>query len=108
MRAVFILFILVMVFGVLLNYRFLRVLRLRHPAMWRSIGRPTLFSVGGSLMLSLPVLRMLWRKDYRQAGDPQFSHVGDFVRSYQLLLLCLYASFAFVVLIHLWRLHAVI
>ena len=108
MPAVFILFILVMVFGILLNYRFLRAMRLHHPTMWQSIGRPTLFSVGGSLMLSLPVLRLLWRRDYRQVGDPQFSRVGDFVRSYQLLLLCLYVSFALVVLIHLLRPHAII
>jgi hypothetical protein len=108
MKAVSILFILIMLCGIPLNYRFLRAMRRHHPTMWQSVGRPTLFSVGGSLMLSLPVLRMLWSKDYRQVGDPQFSRVGDFVRSYQLLLLCLYVSFALVVLMHLWRSHAVI
>ena len=108
MKALGILFILVMVFGVLLNYRFLRAMRLHHPTMWLSIGRPTLFSVGGSLMLHLPVLRMLWRKDYRQSRDPQFNRFGDFVRGYQLILLCLYISFAVFVLIRLGRLHAII
>lgn len=108
MRAVSILFIPAMVFGILLNYRFLRAVRLHHPTMWQSIGRPTLFSVGGSLMLHLSVLRMLWRKDYRQVGDPQFSRFGDLARCYQVVLFCLYISFALFMLIRLWRLYAIL
>ena len=65
MRVFSILCIIVAWVGLVLNYRFLSLLRARHLDLWRSAGEPTLWSHGGSMIESLPVLRLLWRRGYR-------------------------------------------
>ena len=87
MRVFSILCIFVALVGLGLNYRFLWLLRARQPALWRSVGQPTLWSSGGSMIYSLPVLRLLWRRDYRAVDDPSFRRLGDMVRACNLLFI---------------------
>ena len=87
MRVFSLLCIIVACGGLVLNYRFLWLLRARHPALWRSVGEPTLWSHGGSVVDSLSVLRLLWRRGYREVNDPSFRRLGDTVRACTLLFL---------------------
>ena len=93
-KALSIVVIIAAVFGTCLHYRYLRTIRLRHPATWQSLRRPTLFSVGGSLMMSLPVIRFLWREEYRQIGDDGFSRLSATVRAYNIVFLLLCTAYA--------------
>ena len=79
--------------GVALQYRFLRVMRLHHPAVWESLGRPTMFSTAGLAMLSWPLVRFLWRGEYRRAGD-DFGRLGRLVRTYNVVFLFVFIAFA--------------
>jgi hypothetical protein len=88
-----------MVFGIGLHCRYLRMMRLSHPATWQSLGRPTLFSIGGTLIMSFRVLRFLWRKDYHTIGDQEFSRVSDWVRTYNFLFVCFLCGFVLFVLL---------
>lgn len=89
------------VFGIGLHYTYLRAMRRRHPAIWQSLRRPTLFSTGGTLMMSLPVLRFLWRKEYQATTDQKFSRLSHVVRTYNLLFFCLITTLGILILISL-------
>ena len=88
-----------MVFGIGLHYRYLRMMRRSHPATWQSLGRPTLFSTGGTLMMNFRVLRFLWRTDYHTIGDQEFSRVSDLVRTFNFLFVCFLCGFALFILL---------
>lgn len=93
-------------FGIGLHYRYLRMMRLSHPATWQSLGRPTPFPTGAALMMSFRVLRFLWRKEYDTIGDQEFSRLSGLVRTYNFLFVCLLSCFALLVLLfqtHVWR-----
>ena len=81
------------VLGLALQYRFLRLMRLRHPAVWESLGRPTMFSTAGLAMLSLPLVRFLWREEYRHEND-DFARLASLVRTYNLVFLFAFITFA--------------
>jgi hypothetical protein len=89
------------VFGIGLHYTYLRAMRRRHPAIWQSLRRPTLLSTGGTLMMSLPVLRFLWRKEYQATTDQEFSRLSDVVRAYNLVFSCLITALAILIFIRL-------
>ena len=79
--------------GLALQYRFLRSMRLRHPDIWESLGRPTMFSTAGLAMLSWPLIRFLWREEYRRAGD-DFARLSSLVRTYNVVFLLVFVAFA--------------
>ena len=86
-------------FGIGLHYRYLRMMRLSHPATWQSLGRPTPFPTGAALMMSFRVLRFLWRREYDTIDDRKFSRLSDLVRTYNFLFVCLFCGFALLVLL---------
>jgi len=77
-QVLFIIVMLVICFGTILHHRFLRLMRVRHPSIWRSVGQPSVFSVGGSLIMSIPLLRFLWRKEYLSLDDQEFARLAGF------------------------------
>src|SRR5438270_209446 len=88
-----------MMFGIGLHYRYLRMMRVSHPATWQSLGRPTLFSMGGTLMMNFSVLRFLWRKEYHRMSDQEFRRMSDLVRTYNFLFVCFLCGFALLILL---------
>ncbi len=103
MHVFSILCIIVAWVGLVLNYRFLSLLRTRHPDLWRSVGEPTLWSHGGSVIESLPVLRLLWHRGYRAVADPSFRRLGDMVRACNLLFIGMSLTLLFCFLLTLIR-----
>ena len=87
-QVLFIVVMLVICFGIILHHRFLRLMRVRHPSIWRSTGQPTVFSVGGSLIMSIPLLRFLWRKEYLSLDDQEFTRWAGFVRGFNAFFIC--------------------
>jgi hypothetical protein len=67
---------------VLLYASLLRRMRSRHTAAWESLGSPAV-QFGSSF--TWPVVRFLWRKDYRALNDPDFTRRADFCRTYGIL-----------------------
>lgn len=102
MQTLSVIVIALAVFGTGLNYRYLRAMRLRHPATWESLRRPTLFSAGGSLIMSVPVLRFLWRREYRQVHDADFMHLSALVRAYNALFFVVCITLAAFICVRLW------
>ena len=94
MPALSVVVVLVACFGILLHHRFLRMMRSRHPSVWHATGQPTLFSIGGSLIMSMPLLRFLWCKAYERVDDEEFVRLGAVVRTYNLVFFCLFTGFA--------------
>jgi len=81
---VFLILMAAAIIGFALTSAFLKVLRERHPAVWESLGEPSLF-LNNSIANSLAVLRFLWRKDYEALNDPDFAERARVLRLYNIL-----------------------
>jgi Trk-type K+ transport system membrane component len=76
--------------GFPLHADFLRELRSRHPAVWESLGRPTLF-MNNSIANGLAVMRFLWRKEYEALNDRDFAQKARVLRTLSIAYLFLFA-----------------
>ncbi len=79
--------------------RYFRTMRLRYPSCWDSLRRPSVFNGGWSLLTSLRVIRFLWRKDYQEFHDDQFSRLSRLVAGYNVLFILLFILFAVALLV---------
>jgi hypothetical protein len=70
--------------GMTLQYFLLRILRAKHPSTWEALGRPTLIA-NNSPANSIAVLRFIWRKDYSELDDAEFTRLADAVRLFMVL-----------------------
>ena len=84
--------LLIAVVGMGLQYRFLRIMRVRHPELWRSLGKPRWYPTS-NLLLTSPVLRFLWHRDYCAVPDQEFATLGGIVRFYHLMFVCIFILF---------------
>jgi hypothetical protein len=74
------------VVGLGLMHSFLQELKSRHPNVWESLGRPSVVA-NNSIANSLAVLRFLWRKEYKDLGDPNFANRATVVRKFNIAYL---------------------
>jgi hypothetical protein len=84
-------FVLLCLASSLLNYIFLRRLRLRHSHAWENLGRPTLIA-NNSPQNSLATMRYIMSAEYKELDDPGFVRYCNFLRLFNVLTLVLVAS----------------
>jgi hypothetical protein len=77
--------------GFAFHCRFLHQLRKRHPAVWQSLGQPSLFW-SNTMGTRFEVWRFLWKKDYRDLADPQFNRIAGLLRTYKIAYLILFIA----------------
>jgi hypothetical protein len=75
----FVILALVFVAGFALTHAVLRRLRARHADTWEALGRPTLI-MNNSISNSLAVIRFIFRRDYSDWDDPEFTRMADSLR----------------------------
>jgi uncharacterized membrane protein len=87
---VFLVLLVAFVIGLTMHYHFLREMRSRHPALWESLGRPTLV-MNNSVSNGLAVQRFLWRKDYEALQDHEFVLLARRLRTFNIAYLVFFA-----------------
>src|SRR5437868_8209424 len=80
-------------FAIALHYAYFRTMRLRHPACWDLLRRPSIFNGGWSLLTSVRVIRFLWRRDYQEFRDDRFSRLSRLVAGYNIVFVVLFLFF---------------
>lgn len=58
----------------LVTYKWIRILREHHPAVWNELGRPTLF---GSAGVQLRMWRFAIRGEYKALGDAKLDRLSS-------------------------------
>ena len=84
--------LVIAIVGMVLQYRFLRIMRVRHPELWRSLGKPRWYATSNLLFTPL-VLRFLWHRDYCAVPDQEFATLSGVVRFYHLMFVCIFIVF---------------
>jgi hypothetical protein len=69
--------------GLALHFYFVHQLRKRHPRVWESMGQPSVFW-SNTMGTRFEVWRFLWKKEYQDLGDSQFTRLADLLRIYKL------------------------
>jgi hypothetical protein len=69
--------------GLALHFYFVRQLRERHPRVWESMGQPSVFW-SNTLGTRFEVWRFLWKKEYEELGDSQFTRLAGLLRIYKI------------------------
>lgn len=67
--------------GFVLHSRFLKILKTRHPDVWETLGKPSLF-LNNSIKNGWAVQRFLFKKEYLSLNDPLFISQCNFLRSF--------------------------
>jgi len=80
------------VVGMVLHFRFLRIMRLRHAVLWRSLGKPRWFSAI-NVLVTPRVLRFLWDRDFQGVPDHEFTTLSSALRLYYLIFFCIFGVF---------------
>src|SRR5262245_16284049 len=75
--------------GLALNAVFLHRLRQNFPAVWESLGRPTLIA-NNSPRNSLTTLRYILTAEFRQLPDDNFIRYCEFVRAFNIVYLVIF------------------
>ena len=93
------------VIGLSAHHVFLRRLRLDHHETWVSLGSPSLI-FNNSIKNGLAVNRFIWKRRYKDLGDPALLGLGDFIFRFAAVHIILFAAFILVFLFGvrpLWR-----
>lgn len=87
--------VLICVGGMALHGFLLRMLRLEHPTIWESLGRPSLIA-NNSPQNSLATLRFLFKGDYEDLDDAKLVRYCRFLRLFDFVgggIVCLWLIF---------------
>ena len=88
----FVVFVLFAVIASVVDVRFMRQLRLRHPELWHSLGRPTIFP-DNSISNGFAVQRFLWHREYESVDDPDFIQLARLRRTVGIAYFVVFVSF---------------
>jgi hypothetical protein len=89
MPALAMMAVMLCLIGLALNAFFLRRLRQNFPAVWESLGRPTLIA-NNSPRNSLSTLRYILTAEFRELPDSNFIRYCEFVRAFNILYLVIF------------------
>jgi len=86
----FVVLVALSVIGCVLDARFVRKMRSRHPELWQSLGRPTIIP-NNSIVNGFAVQRFLWHREYESVDDPGFVQLARVLRTFGITYIVVFA-----------------
>jgi len=87
---VFGIFILASIVGIVLNYKFLNLLRIKHFEKWKELGSPSL-GMNNSIKNNMTMLMFLKNKDYIKVNDSELTKLARVLWNYGIFYLIFFA-----------------
>ena len=98
----FSLILLMAIFGIVLYYKFLVLLKEKHFEIWEELGSPALFT-NNSIKNNLRILGFLKNREYIEIKDVQLTKISQLLWNYSLTYLILFTIALFVFIIKLTK-----
>lgn len=97
-QILFLVLIPLCIFGLVAIWYFLRYMKSRHFAIWKSLGEPSLLLHNG-MKNNLLLWRFLIKRDYRTSQDERFIRLSSFLRMYLLFYVVYFIIFVVLALV---------
>ncbi|MFZ1980351.1 MAG: hypothetical protein WAU61_03530 [Smithella sp.] len=83
--------IVLVIIGYAMHNNFLNILKEKYPAIWSSLGSPTLFA-NNTPQNGLAVQKYIFKKDYKTLDDKKFISFCDSLRMFGIFYLCYFIA----------------
>lgn len=90
--SLFILILILFIFGIFLTHRFIKELKNNHQEVWKSLGSPTMF-LNNSIYNNAKFFDFVVRKRYLTTDDQKLIKLGKILRTYSIFYLIIFIIF---------------